>query len=150
MPQSLTHLLYHIIFSTKNREPTIDAELPPRLHCYIGGIINEMGGKPIIVGGVEDHVHIFTHLPAVMSISEAVRVIKSNSSSWVHRSFPDQASFAWQSGYAAFTVSPSIYDDLRRYIEDQETHHKRVSFQDEYRAFLRKHHVEWDERYVWD
>ena len=150
MPQSLTHLLYHIIFSTKQREPTIDANLRPRLHAYIGGIINEAHGKPIVVGGVEDHVHIFTHLPATLSISDAVRVIKSNSSKWVHQDHADRHSFAWQSGYAAFTVSPSKYDDLRRYIEDQEAHHKHVSFQDEYRAFLRKHQVVWDERYVWD
>jgi REP element-mobilizing transposase RayT len=150
MPQSLTTLLYHIIFSTKNREPTIDQDLRPRLHFYIGGIINEAGGKPIIIGGVEDHVHAFTRLAAPMSIPEAVRVIKSNSSGWVHRTFPDRRSFAWQSGYAAFTVSPSNSDELRRYIENQEEHHKRVSFQDEYRAFLKRHNVEWDERYVWD
>jgi hypothetical protein len=83
-------------------------------------------------------------------MSDAVRIIKSNSSGWVHRTFPDRESFAWQSGYAAFSVSQSVYDDLRRYIEDQEEHHKETSFQDEYRKFLRKHGLEWDERYVWD
>jgi REP element-mobilizing transposase RayT len=150
MPQSLTQLLYHIIFSTKNREPFIDQILRPRLHAYIGGIINENEGKPIITGGVDDHVHIFTYLPATMCIADAIRIIKTNSSKWVHNTDPDRDSFAWQAGYAAFTVSLSVYDDLRRYIEEQETHHKEMSFQDEYRKFLRKHQVEWDERYVWD
>ena len=150
MPQSLTNLLYHFIFSTKNRQPWIDAELRPRLHQYIGGIINETRGKPIIVGGVEDHVHVFAYLPSTMTVPDAVRVMKANSSGWVHRAFPDKSEFAWQSGYAAFTASQSGIDDLRRYIENQEEHHKEVSFQDEYRAFLRKNAIMFDEQYVWD
>ena len=150
MPQSLTNLLYHIIFSTKRREPYIDADLRPRLHDYLGGIINEARGRIVIVGGVADHVHVLAYLPAPMSVPDAVRVLKANSSGWVHRTFPDRQVFAWQSGYAAFTVSRSVMDDVRRYIANQEEHHRTVTFQDEYLAFLRRHEIPFDERYMWD
>ncbi|MDB5296431.1 MAG: Transposase like protein [Phycisphaerales bacterium] len=150
MPQSLTNLLYHVIFSTKHRDPTIDVDLRPRLHDYLGGILIEARAKPVLIGGVADHVHVLTYLPAPLPIPDAVRVLKANSSGWVHRTFPDRRSFAWQAGYAAFTVSRSGLEDVRRYIANQEEHHKSVSFQDEYRAFLRKHDIEFDERYVWD
>jgi REP element-mobilizing transposase RayT len=105
VPQSLTNLLYHLIFSTKNREPLIDAALLPRLHDYLGGIINEFRGGVIRIGGVADHVHILAHLPSTMTVADAIRIIKSNSSGWVHRTFSQHAAFAWQSGYAAFSVS---------------------------------------------
>lgn len=150
MPQSLTNLLYHLIFSTKNREPLIDATLLPRLHDYLGGIINESGGRVIRIGGVADHVHILSHFPSTMTVADAIRIIKSNSSGWVHRTFSQHAAFAWQSGYAAFTVSQSVCDDVRAYIANQEEHHRTISFQDEYRAFLRKNDIAFDERYVWD
>ena len=93
---------------------------------------------------------MLAYLAAPMSVPDAVRVLKANSSGWVHRTFPERKAFAWQAGYAAFTVSRSALDDVRRYIANQEEHHKTVSFQDEYRAFLRRHEVEFDERYVWD
>ncbi len=150
MPQSLTNLLYHIIFSTKNREPLIHADLRPRLHDYLGGILLESGCKPVITNGVEDHVHVLAYLAAPMSMSDAVRILKSNSSRWVHQTFPADRSFAWQAGYAAFTVSRSVLEDVRRYVANQVDHHKTVTFQDEYRAFLKKHEITFDEKYVWD
>ncbi|HEX8915745.1 MAG TPA: transposase [Humisphaera sp.] len=150
MPQSFTSLLYHVIFSTKNREPLIDADLKPRLHDYLGGIINEAKGQTVLVGGVADHVHVLAYLPKNLSVPDALRLIKANSSGWVHRTFPARQSFAWQAGYAAFTASLSVMEDVRAYIADQEEHHRTVSFQDEYRAFLRRHGLSWDERYVWD
>ncbi|HEX8912263.1 MAG TPA: IS200/IS605 family transposase [Humisphaera sp.] len=150
MPQSFTSLLYHVIFSTKHREPLIDAELKPRLHAYLGGIVNDAEGRAVIVGGVEDHVHVLAYLPKTMTVPDALRTMKSKSSGWVHRTFPDRQAFAWQQGYAAFTVSLSVIEDVRRYIENQVEHHRTVSFQDEYRMFLRRHGLEWDEQYVWD
>ena len=150
MSQTFTNLLYHVIFSTKNREPFVDAELSQPLHAYLGGILLEQGGRPLIVGGVADHVHVLTHLPKMLLVPDALRVLKSNSSRWVHEQFPGRAAFAWQTGYAAFSVSQSGVEDVRRYIANQEEHHKSVSFQDEYRAFLRRHALEFDERYMWD
>lgn len=150
MPQSLTNLLYHLVFSTKHREPLLDAGLKPRLFAYMGAIVGEMKGRPVLINGPADHLHALIYLPPTTSISDAIRVLKSNASKWVHETFPDRASFAWQSGYGAFSVSQSNLDDVHRYVADQEEHHKAVSFQDEYRAFLRKHGIAFDERYVWD
>jgi REP element-mobilizing transposase RayT len=150
MPQSLNNLLYHIIFSTKNRESTINSDLKPKLHAYLAGICENMKGRPIIVGGVEDHVHIETYLPQTVTVADTLRDLKSWSSKWVHATYPDLGSFAWQAGYATFTVSQSHLKKVRDYIADQEKHHRRMSFQDEYREFLHRHGVEFDERYVWD
>jgi putative transposase len=116
----------------------------------MAGILREIGGTPILVNGVEDHIHVLTHLQPKLSVSNVVRDLKANSSRWVHTTHPERSSFAWQRGYAGFTVSRSNADDVRAYIADQEAHHKKVSFQDEYRAFLRKHGIEFDERYAWD
>ena len=149
MPQTLTSLLYHVIFSTKNREPSIDASIRDRLFAYIGGIVNEIDGKPVIVNGVADHVHVLAYLPPTLAVSDALRTIKTNSSRWVHETNKDLAAFAWQAGYAAFAVSRSVMEDVRRYIQEQEEHHRTLTYEDEYRAFLRKHGIEFDERYVW-
>jgi REP element-mobilizing transposase RayT len=108
------------------------------------------GARPLIVGGVADHVHVLTHLPKTLLVPDALRVLKTNSSRWVHERFPARAAFAWQAGYAAFSVSQSGVEDVRRYVADQEAHHRTLSFQDEYRAFLRRHAIEFDERYMWD
>jgi putative transposase len=150
MAQTYTNLLYHIIFSTKNREPFIDAELLQPLHAYMGGILLEIDAQPLIVGGVVDHVHALARLPKMLLIPDALRVLKTNSSRWVHEKYPHKASFAWQTGYAAFTVGQGIVEDVRRYIADQERHHQKVSFQDECRAFLRRNGMEFDERYMWE
>ena len=150
MPQSLTNVLVHFIFSTKNRQALIDADLGEQPHAYLAGICKEMGGKPIKINGAADHVHILTYVPSTVSTSEAVRVIKSNSSRWVHTTYSRRGSFAWQSGYAAFSVSQSHLEAVRDYIVGQEERHKTVSFQDEYREFLRRSGIAFDERYVWD
>lgn len=149
MPQSLTNLLFHIIFSTKNRETIISNEIAPQLHAYLVGICENLRGRPIKIGGMPDHVHVLTYLPQTITIADALRDLKSSSSKWMHTTFSDNR-FAWQAGYAAFSVSQSNLEVVRDYVANQEEHHKRLSFQDEYRAFLKRHGVPFDERYVWD
>ncbi len=150
MAHTFSELLSHVIFSTKGRAASIDDELKPRLHSYIGGIIRELGGTAIAVGGTADHVHIFLRLPPSLSISDAMRVVKTNSSRWIHETSPNLRSFAWQAGYGAFSVSESNRHTVIDYIENQEEHHRRTSFQEEYLAFLQRHRVDYDERFVFD
>jgi putative transposase len=150
MPQSITNFLVHLIFSTKNREPLIDAEIKDRLFTYMGAVWAQTGGKPILINGPADHVHVLASLSSTCTIADAVRVLKSNTSKWVHDTFPKRAAFGWQSGYAAFSVSLSASADVRKYVERQDEHHRTVTFQDEYRAFLARHGMAFDERYVWD
>jgi REP element-mobilizing transposase RayT len=150
MPQSLVSLNVHVVFSTKNRDPLIDRELTPRLYGYIGGIVRNTGSQLLATGGVEDHVHLLVSLGRQACIADLVRDVKSNSSGWVHETFPDRARFAWQSGYGAFTVSVSLLDRLKAYIAIQEEHHRKHTFKEEFLTFLKEHGLEWDERYVWD
>jgi REP element-mobilizing transposase RayT len=150
MPQSLVSLTTHIVFSTKHREPFIDPELTPRLYGYLGGIIRKTDSVLSAVGGVADHVHLLVSLGRQVSIADLVRDVKARSSGWVHETFPDRTAFAWQAGYGAFSVSRSVLGRVEAYIANQEEHHKRQTFQDEFRAFLRDHDIEWDERYIWD
>jgi REP element-mobilizing transposase RayT len=140
----------HVVVSTKNREPFIDADLAPRLYGYIGGIIRNTGSVLLAIGGIADHVYLLVSLGRQACIADLVRDAKSNSSSWVHETFADRAQFAWQSGYGAFGVSANVLDRVKGYIANQEEHHKREPFQEEYRRFLREHNLEFDERYVWD
>lgn len=148
MPSTHSSLHYHIVFSTKNRAPSIHAEWRERLHSYLGGIIRSMDGIPIVAGGVEDHVHMLVTLKPVHRVSDVLRDLKKSSSTWVHDEIERKA-FAWQEGYAALTVSPSNIPRVRRYIEHQEEHHRKRSFQEEYLELLRRHGVEFDERYLW-
>jgi len=150
MAHTHTNLLFHIVFSTKERLPLLDADLKPRLFPYMGGIIRELGGTALLVNGPADHVHIFTLLPAKLGASEVVGKVKANSSGWVHREFPNKRSFAWQTGFAAFTVSHSQKQSVLDYIADQEEHHRKVSFKEELVAFLKKHEIEFDEKYLWE
>lgn len=115
----------------------------------MGGIVREVGGTALAINGPSDHVHALTLLRASVSVSDVLRTLKANSSKWVHDQWPDRRAFAWQTGYGAFTVSQSNVDAVRRYIADQEEHHKQVTFQDEFRAFLRRHGIAFDERYIW-
>jgi putative transposase len=119
MPHSYTQLYYHLVFSTKNREPTIDRALRQQLFPFIGGGIRDEGGTPLTINGVNDHVHILARLRADTAVSDVLRNIKAYSSGWVHKQFPDRSAFLWQAGYGAFTVSPSQLDRVRRYIENQ-------------------------------
>ncbi len=150
MAHTFTELLSHVIFSTKGRAASIDDELRPRLHSYIGGIIRELGGRAIAVGGTPDHVHILRCLPPSVPIADAMRVVKTNSSRWIHETSPNLRSFAWQTGYGAFSVSESNRQTVSDYIRNQEEHHRRTSFQEEYVAFLQRHGVDYDERFVFD
>jgi REP element-mobilizing transposase RayT len=150
MSQSLVSLNVHVVFSTKNREPFIDNDLAPRLYGYMGGIIRNTGSVLLASGGVEDHVHLLVSLGRQVCIADLIRDVKSNSSSWVHVTYPARAKFGWQSGYGAFSVSKSVIGRVKGYIAIQEDHHKRETFQVAFRRFLTDHEIEWDERYVWD
>lgn len=150
MPHTYANLLVHVIFGTKDRLPTITPELRPRLFAYMGGVVREIGATPCIVNGTEDHAHLLLGLPVTKAIADVLRVVKANSSRWAHQEFPSLGTFAWQSGYGAFSVSQSSADAVYAYIADQEEHHKRVSFQDEYLLFLKRHGIAYDERYVWE
>ena len=150
MPQSLVSLNVHVVFSTKSREPFIDADLAPRLYGHMGGILRNTGSVLLAIGGVADHVHLLVSLGRQSCIADLVRDVKSNSSGWVHETFPDRTRFAWQSGYGAFTVSKSVIERVKAYIAVQEEHHKKETFREEYLRFLREHGLEYDERYVWD
>jgi REP element-mobilizing transposase RayT len=151
MPQSLTNLLIHLIFSTKDRRPFLsDPHLLSELHHYLGGIVNHHGGNSIIVGGVADHVHLLLVLPKTMTVSDLVRELKRASSLWLKPRDPSLNDFSWQGGYGAFSVGQGETDAVRTYIANQAEHHRKRSFQEEYRAFLNKYGIAYDERYVWD
>ena len=147
MPSTHSSLQYHLVFSTKNRAPTIGGQWQPRLHEYLGGIIRSMDGISLVVGGVQDHVHLLVTLKPVHRLSDVLRDLKRSSSKWVHDELK-QREFAWQEGYGAFTVSRSNIPSVKRYIERQEDHHRKRTFRDEYRELLRRHGVEFDERYL--
>jgi REP element-mobilizing transposase RayT len=150
MPQTYTCLHYHIVFSTKNREPVITPDLRPRLWDYLGGTVRGLGGISILVGGTGDHVHMLATLRQVPALADFMRDLKSASSGWVHDTFPAMSRFAWQTGYGAFTVSHSGIEGVKAYIANQEEHHRKQTFQDEFREFLRKHEIEFEEKYLWE
>ena len=150
MPQSLADLNIHIIFSTKNRQPLILPDVADRLYSYMGGIIRPHRSVLLAAGGVADHVHLLVSLARDLSVSDLLRLIKTNSSVWIHDTFPALAHFGWQDGYGAFSVSHSQIELVRAYIAGQAEHHRTRTFQDEFREFLKRHGIEYDERYVWD
>lgn len=149
MPHSFTSLNVHAVFSTKERALLIAEPIRNDLHAYLGGIIREMNGTALIVNGTPDHVHALIRLPAELSIVDCMRVLKTNSSRWVHERWPERRSFGWQTGYGAFSVSASAVGEVCRYIEKQEEHHQKRSFQEEFVALLKKHGIAFDERYLW-
>ena len=145
MPSSYTNLLYHLIFSTKNRHPTIQDAFQEELYRYIGGIIRSEGGIQIEIGGMPDHVHILAKLKPTHMVAEMLNKIKANSSGWLNRTNKLAGSkFGWQEGYGAFTVSESQVDHVREYIRNQEQHHRRLTFQEEFEALLKRHGVAYD------
>ena len=150
MSHRFTSLFTHLIFSTKDRRPILDSELAPECRAYIGGIVENIGGRRIEIGGVADHIHLLFDMPVTMGLSDCVRTIKSNSSKWIHEKWPDRSMFHWQQGYAAFSVSRSAVDRVVKYIRNQERHHRRTTYQDEVRQFLKQHGMECDERYAWE
>jgi REP element-mobilizing transposase RayT len=150
MPQSLSKVIIHTIFSTKDRHPWLDANVRPRMHAYLATICRDAGAEALRVGGVADHVHLVTTLPRTLTQADMLEGLKNKSSKWIKGIAPNYRHFYWQRGYGAFSVSPSQLDALLEYVETQEEHHRSHTFQEEYREFLRKHGVGYDERYVWD
>ena len=148
MPQSLARVLIHLVFSTKNRDPLIPAAVRDELHAYIGAVLKGLDCPSIRVGGTNDHVHILYSLARTRTLASITEKVKTASSKWIkHR---DGSPFAWQTGYGAFSVSEANLRSVSRYIERQPAHHARYTYQDELRDFLRRSHLEYDERYLWD
>jgi REP element-mobilizing transposase RayT len=150
MPNTYTNLLFHIVYSTKYRKPLIKPEWQDDLYGYIGGIIREEKGILLTAGGMSDHIHLLAKLPPTIAVSDMLRLIKADSSKWLNERDDVGGTFEWQTGYAAFSVSESQVPRVRGYIQTQEEHHRRQAFKDEYLGLLRKHHIEFDERYVFD
>jgi len=144
-----TKLMYHIVFSTKERRPVIAADARPRIREYMGGIIRNAGGSMLAANGTADHIHIAAIGSPTIAVCKLIQLIKGNSSKWIHDTFPNLQSLYWQESYGAFTVSPSGLAKLLAYVRDQEEHHRTVDFKQEFLALLRKHGVEHDERYIW-
>lgn len=150
MPQSLSAVYIHLAFSTKNRQPFLrDKDIRSRLHSQLGGISKTLGCPPILTGGVEDHVHLLARFGRTVTQAEWIKELKRVSNLWVRKECA-LSDFEWQGGYADFSVSESNLDQVKRYTANQEDHHHKIGFQDELRALLRRHRIEWDEQYVWD
>jgi REP element-mobilizing transposase RayT len=150
MGQSLSNILIHGVFSTKNRAPWISCGIRPKLHAYLGGLLRNQGCCPLEIGGVEDHVHVLFILARTVTVADGISILKANSSRWLKSQGHDLEPFQWQSGYGAFSVDSSQVEVVRRYIREQESHHRQACFQEEYRSFLREHGIQFDEKYVWD
>ena len=151
MPQSLSAVYLHLVFSTKDRRPFLrDKTVRDALHAYMGGVTKTLDCPPLIVGGVEDHVHLLCRFARTITQAEWVKELKRVSNGWLKEQGRDYADFEWQGGYADFSVSQSNLEPVKQYIASQEEHHRKTTFQDELRTLLRKHEIEFDERYVWD
>ncbi|MBI1747010.1 MAG: IS200/IS605 family transposase [Acidobacteria bacterium] len=150
MPGKHLSLLVHFVWSTASRAPLIAPEWHDRLYGYIGGVLKHKRSKLICAGGVSDHIHVYASLPSTVTVAEMVNVMKANSSRWIHKTFSGRRAFAWQEGYGAFSVSQSAEARVIEYIHNQETHHRHRDFKTEFLAILKKHRVEYDERYLWD
>ena len=151
MPQSLSAVYVHLVFSTKDRRPFLrDKSARTALHAYLGGVSKSLECPPLLVGGVEDHVHLLCRFGRTITQAEWVKELKRVSNVWLKDQGPDYAEFEWQGGYADFSVSHSNLEQVNQYIAGQDEHHRKITFQDELRARLRRHEMEFDERYVWD
>lgn len=148
MPQSLSKVYLHIIFHIKTTSPTISHQHLDRLHSYIGQIINTTGCQTIRVGGINDHIHVLCQLSRNENIAHLVEEMKRNSSRWMKTLSPEYKFFAWQGGYAVFSVSQSMLNKTLNYIINQESHHKKTNFRDEYLQFLKLYNIEYDEKHV--
>ena len=150
MPQSLSLVIVHLIWSTKDRFPCLGASVRPSLHAYLATVARNAGCECYRVGGVADHVHLAVRLSRTVSIAALVEELKTSSSKWLKTQQVELSGFAWQRGYGSFSVGPGDLDAVIAYIDAQEEHHRTRTFQEEYRAFLKKYGIEFDERYVWD
>lgn len=150
MAQSLSNVLVHLVTSTQGRRPVLSPGVRSRLFPYMAGTLSSLGNPCLIVGGVEDHVHMLFALSRTESLSKVVERVKTRATKYVKAEFPELSDFSWQAGYAAFSVGQSEIARVRRYIEGQEEHHRKLSFKDELLAILREQGIEPDERYLWD
>jgi REP element-mobilizing transposase RayT len=151
MPQSLSQMLILVVFSTKHRKPFISEKIEPELHSYIAKILfNECYSPALIIGGDKDHIHILLALSRIWTIAKIVEIVKKRSSKWIKTKGEEFRDFQWQNGYGAFSVSRSNAEIVKKYIANQKEHHRRQTFQDEFRVFLKKHEIDYDENYVWD
>lgn len=149
MSHSYVSALFHCVFSTKERRKTITHELQERLWPYIGGIARENKMRALAIGGVEDHIHLLLSMPSTLSVAKSMQLIKGGSSKWVHETFPDHQDFEWQEGYGAFSIGISQVPDTKKYIDEQRDHHRTKTFQEEFTAFLERHGLDYDPRYMW-
>ena len=149
MANTYINILIHTVFSTKNRESWLSSSLRERLCPYMCGIARENGLKLLCIGGTDNHIHILLSLDSTTSIAQAMQLIKGGSSKWIHETFPELRLFSWQEGYGAFSIGISNVDETKKYIENQEKHHSKESFRDEYLKFLRKNNIDFDEKYLW-
>jgi REP element-mobilizing transposase RayT len=147
MPDSYTNLLYHIVFSTKDRRPLITPEYELRLYDYLGGTIRKLGGISLELNGTKDHVHLLAKLRPNCALSDVLRDLNENATGWMNLVFPSLRNFSWQRGYGAFTVSQSHVEAIRRYIVRQKEHHRKITFRDEFIQFLKATGIEYDERF---
>ncbi len=150
MSQSLAKNLLHLVFSTKDRCPLIAGTVREELHSYAGGILRNLDSPALLMNSVEDHIHILFNLHRTKALSDVVMELKRGTSKWMKEQGPEHSLFYWQAGFGAFSVSQSNVKSVEEYIAKQAEHHAKQSFQDEFRAFLRRHEVEFDEKYVWD
>lgn len=150
MAQTLVKLYIHVIFSTKNRADLILPEIEKELFAYIGGIANNNNSKLLAANGTANHIHLLVSMSKNIELSDLIGDIKRDSSKWIKTKGNKYQNFKWQDGYGAFSVGYTQIDDVKRYIDNQKQHHAKISFEDEFRYFLKKYDVEYDERYVWD
>lgn len=150
MSHSFISNLMHCVFSTKERRPFITPEIQTRLFQYIGGIARENKMKLLAAGGVDDHVHLLVSFSSTISVAKGMQLIKGSSSKWIHEEFPKHSAFAWQEGYGAFSIGVSDVQRTIEYINHQPEHHGKMDFKTEFLAFLKKHGIEYDERYIFD
>lgn len=150
MPGTYSQILLHVVFSTKQRRPWLTADVTDRLHEYIGGVIRTGKGTLYAIGGADDHLHLYLRWRTDEAISDLIRDVKAKSSAWIHANFPKRRTFAWQTGYAVFSVSKSQEMTVKAYIARQREHHRKVDFKSELLKLLHAHEIEFDERYVFD
>jgi putative transposase len=150
MPQSLVKNYMHIIFSTKNRERLINESVENELYHYLGGTCKKLDCQPLKIGGYDDHIHILCMLSKKITLMKLLEEVKSHSSKWIKTIDKRLENFYWQDGYGAFSVNPAETELVIKYISNQRVHHPGTSFQDEFRAFLKKYRVDYSEKYVWD
>ena len=149
MANTYTSLHYHLVFSTKNRATYLTPDIEERVWAYIGGVARKHKMTALQMGGFDDHIHALVMAPPILAPSQIAQYLKGDSSKWIHETFPHLRDFAWQEGYGAFTVSKPNLEAVIGYIQKQREHHQQESFQEEYRKFLQRHGIDYDERYVW-